>query len=691
MSIYRAQTMTLYLLVLSSLGTVFTAEAFEWPLALGIFVATCTSLVIPYRLRARWAKSRLVVVALLLMLASIGSEVWVGNRDIISGATLFLVLVLVSRLYTPRASSDAIQVLTLSFVVVLAGSALNTSFAFAPYFILVIICSIWALTTTHLTKTAELRPDLAKHMQISRRFWLTTSALAIVIFLQTTVFFVVFPRMGLGYFKPKVRTATNATGFSDRVELGHSGVLEGDTTVVARIEFPEGTGSVDPESFYFRGATLDLFDGVRWSKTPVGQQMVRYRADGTFETREVDRPAKVHFVFYQEPTEAEYLFLPETTPVARLLQDNPLWTGRPRVRFYTDVTGDLMMVRPLGMAVQLEGWMLQDAPIQGAPNAATLALPALDARIGELAAKLRGEASEPDEIVARLSTAFRNFTYTTQMEAPPEGENPIAFFLFERKSGHCEYFASTLAVMLRQSGIPARMVTGYRGASLNPFGGYYALQESRAHTWVEYYVKDRGWQRTDPTPPSLARDPTNVLERMAAFSDLLRYRWNRYVVEYDLDVQVEAWRGIKKSFEGNNDTATKNWTSVLGQYKERALTVALAVLCTLAGVWLWRRRQTKSAPKDREATKLWNRLERALAKRGVRRRPLHITPLAYMKVAISDDEQIEAPLRAFADAYLHARFSANPVQKDLEAMAAALAQIHALPRAREGAVVRKVS
>src|SRR6185436_10017144 len=157
----------LYLLVLSALGTVFSAEVFEWPLVLGIYGATLGSLALPRGLRQRWAKSRLVGLGLLLLLGSTTLEILSGSRDIISGATLFLVFVLVSRLFTPRTPADATTVLTLSLVVVLAGSALNTSFAFAPFFILVIICSIWALTTTHLSRAAEAQPEQARNVRIS--------------------------------------------------------------------------------------------------------------------------------------------------------------------------------------------------------------------------------------------------------------------------------------------------------------------------------------------------------------------------------------------------------------------------------------------------------------------------------------------------------------------------------------------
>ncbi len=666
MTVQRAQTITLYLLVLSALGTVFTADAFEWPVVVGIFTATCASLFIPHDLRARWAKSRLLVLALLGLLGAVALDVWLGHRDLVSGATLFLLLVLVSRLYTPRSSNDAIQVLTLSFVVVLAGSALNTSFSFAPYFVLVIVCSIWALITTHLQKTAEARPEQARALRISRRFWLSTSALAIVIFLQTTLFFVVFPRMGLGYFKPKLRASASATGFTDRVSLGQAGVLQGDETVVARIEFPRGTGGIDPERLYFRGATLSLFDGQQWSKTPEKAQLARFRADGTFETRAAERDPTLYFVYYQEPTEADYAFLPEATPVARLLQDNPLWSGRPRVRFYTDSSGDVSLLRPLGLAVQLEGWLLPDAPLAGEPKLETLALPSLDPRIAAAALEWRGDAATPEAIATRLGAALRSgFDYSNTMVAPPDGESPLGHFLFERKAGHCEYFASALAVMLRQSGVHARIVTGYRGASFNRYGGYFVVQEYRAHSWVEYWVPSRGWLRADPTPSAELRDTSGLIERAAAFADLLRYRWNRYVIEYDLDLQLDALRSLRRSLDSSGSSGRgEAWSVALWPKLVLAgllfIVVVLALVTALGG-------SARRRP-DAEATRLLSRLERTLVRRGFPRRRPSETPARWVAVVAEREAGLGGILLRFSDAYLRARFSPPASERDLEEM-----------------------
>jgi len=81
-------------------------------------------------------------------------------------------------------------------------------------------------------------------------------------------------------------------------------------------------------------------------------------------------------------------------------------------------------------------------------------------------------------------------------------KDPLANFLFERKEGHCEYFASAMAVMLRSLAIPSRVVNGFRGGEFNDLNGQYVVRASDAHSWVEAYFPGHGWVGFDPTPAS---------------------------------------------------------------------------------------------------------------------------------------------------------------------------------------------
>src|SRR5262249_57566678 len=119
----------------------------------------------------------------------------------------------------------------------------------------------------------------------------------------------------------------------------------------------------------------------------------------------------------------------------------------------------------------------------------------------ERAKRVRGEGP-PGERAKRLEThLIQGYSYTRDFGGRST-ENPLEDFLFRYRSGHCEYFASSMVLLLRSQGIPARLVTGFLGGDYNPFEGYTIVRGSNAHAWVEAYLPGGGWQIFDPTPPA---------------------------------------------------------------------------------------------------------------------------------------------------------------------------------------------
>jgi hypothetical protein len=99
-------------------------------------------------------------------------------------------------------------------------------------------------------------------------------------------------------------------------------------------------------------------------------------------------------------------------------------------------------------------------------------------------------------IEARLHEGYR---YSLEFERSKKGD-PLLVFLISDKQGHCEYFASAMALLARTLGIHTRVVAGYRVTERNNIGGYYVVRERHAHTWVEAWTEDDGWQTFEPTP-----------------------------------------------------------------------------------------------------------------------------------------------------------------------------------------------
>jgi hypothetical protein len=177
-------------------------------------------------------------------------------------------------------------------------------------------------------------------------------------------------------------------------------------------------------------------------------------------------------------------------------------------------------------------------------------LPLLDKRIPELAKNVSAKAHTPyDKSVAIESYLRTRFTYTLELTGKP-GQDPLAHFLFETRSGHCEYFASAMTIMLRTQGIAAREVNGFLPGEYNDLAGDYIVRASDAHSWVEVYFPGTGWQTFDPTPATVQE--FGFLSRLGQYVDWMELNWNEWVINYDFAHQVQMAQNMQRN--------TRNWT-----------------------------------------------------------------------------------------------------------------------------------
>ncbi len=187
------------------------------------------------------------------------------------------------------------------------------------------------------------------------------------------------------------------------------------------------------------------------------------------------------------------------------------------------------------------GKLLHD--VDPAAVAPFLALPpSLSPRVIELAKKITaGRTNAPAKLLAILDWLRSTHDYTTNLQRNPAIADPLEDFLFEQKAGHCEYFASATAVLLRAAGVPSRYVNGFLGGEWNEIGHYVAVRENRAHSWAEAYMGELGWMRVDATPPNrgLFR-----MGRLRQIFDSIDFFWGRWVVGYDLGRQIELARSL---------------------------------------------------------------------------------------------------------------------------------------------------
>jgi len=222
---------------------------------------------------------------------------------------------------------------------------------------------------------------------------------------------------------------------------------------------------------------------------------------------------------------------------------------------------------------------------------AHLILPPVDGRVVALARRVT-EGLESDEARARAIESYLRTHYGYSTEAlAEEPADPLAHFLFERRRGHCEYFASAMAVMLRVVNVPARVAIGYQSGVYNPVSGWLVIRASDAHSWVEAWLPGRGWTTFDPTPPDPNPAADRLGRRLGFYMDAADTFWQEWVLSYNLDRQLilaaqmqDSSRTYGSRWWDRARSTALDWKEAVGGWGRRygMLTLIAAVLAGAA-------------------------------------------------------------------------------------------------------------
>ncbi len=528
---------------------------------------------------ALWYLALLAALLLLLPDTRRGETLW-------DSATRFLCVFLCARMWRRRNNGDYLQAYLVSFLMLLVASLVGASVLYALCLLLYSVFATWTLTLFHLRREMEenylLKHLPGRHGQAaeserveverilnSRRvvgtsFLGSTAALSVVFFLIAGMVFLLLPRIGVGLDLPLRRRGLLLTGFAEQIQLGGHGVLRENPRVVMRIESP---GGAPPIGSHFRGVAFDHYQDGRWSRSPLAAPGALATTLKSYRSAErvlapvhgyhfIEPPTDLEVALsslrsakrsevYLEPLDSTVLFVPgPEMPLAVTLP--PSWYFATPWPLLIGSDDELVVrSRPgsLHYTVYSSPQSLDPTKANFAPPPAELSaylqLPAnLPPRVAALAKQLTAEHRHPHEQVqALVSYLQNNYAYTTQLPKMADSE-PLDAFLFDRKRGHCEYFASALAILLRTLGIPSRSVNGYFGGEWNEYGHYLVVRQQHAHSWVEAYLSGVGWVSYDPTPLSALLPPqTGLLWRARKLADSLEMSWNKYILEYDLRTQ----------------------------------------------------------------------------------------------------------------------------------------------------------
>jgi transglutaminase-like putative cysteine protease len=591
---------------------------------------------------ARLERIWLPLAALLVVRALV--HVFVIRDDVVVPVVDLLLMLMAAEALRALEAPNDIRLYALSFALILASTAYRPGVLFLLAFVAYVTLATVTLMVGHLKRNAELHG--LRDIPVGRRMLGTTAGLSGVILLVATLVFVTFPRVSRGWAGRGQDLATSIAGFADQVSIGEYGSrIYGNPEIALRVEFPDGRPA-DMLSMHWRGRSYDHFDGVRWSRTrglpPSSAPMQWYR--------ERWRGPIVVQRIYGAPLDVRVLFA--LHPVLRIQPDHG-------IQPLADNAGDFMYWGSGAPSYTVFSRDGEPGPAElrsaqsgySPPGRYFLQLPSdLDPRITALADSLtQGLRTRYDKAMA-IQRWLKTFRYTLELPATP-GDATLSHFLFVRKAGHCEYFSTAMAVMLRTLGVEARNVNGFLGGEWSQFGDYLVVTQNQAHSWVEVWFPGYGWVTFDPTPADGGAGvraeawfwPGRIL------LDGIQHRWSKWVLDYNVESQAGLLRGWTRSLGGRRvDDAVR---AVRGR-ADRGLMGLLLVVLVITGGFIWAHRS--SGPRRWES-RVYLRLRGSCARAGLSVAP-GLTPLALLESIHRERRTASEPAQKVVDLYLRSRY-----------------------------------
>lgn len=485
--------------------------------------------------RSAWPRDgwrRLGAPLALLAFGAAAADLFLGSRDLLFSASVLVLGIQSVKFLLPKNSRDGWQLSTVSFLEFVAAAAATAEIQFAAFaFLFLGLCagSMWALQIERRGEEGDETARLTRPRFVAGLLLLSAAAGG----LMTVVLFAVTPRIGIGQILRRLGRAEGLTGFSDTISLREITGVKADRRVVARVEFPELPPGVSLAGLYLRGATYSRFSGTTWTRPE--QHRFRVPRSG-FHYLVAPPPPKARLAT------AEITLEPMDNP-ALFVYGEPCFFEGSLGEVWTEGRGSFSLGVSAHPAVRYRLQFSPDArrgALSGPPPSTDyLRLPSGYDDIRDLAGRVTAGGKTDAERADLALRHFRGgFRYTIADPA-----SSIREFLFDRKAGFCEHYASALALLLRAAGIPSRVAAGYLGGEWSDFGKYLIVRQSDAHAWTEGWIGER-WVTLDATPPLGEHSPFySRTGTPGIYLDWARQRWNKYVVNYSLKMQAEGVAG----------------------------------------------------------------------------------------------------------------------------------------------------
>ena len=554
-------------------------------------------------------------------------------NGLIAGTALLSVTAGLKLLET-RTQRDIYIITLIIYFVSLAALLDSNSFWLLAY--LIGVC--WLTTATLLRATSSgSAPGWRRSVRYGGRILAQALPLALLLWL-------LFPRLASPLWRLPSDSRVAASGLSDTMSPGDITQLALSDEIAFRVRYD---GATPPNrERYYRGPVLEVFDGHTWSQSvssfsnpaPLIPQGPAYKYTVMME------PHQHRWVFMLDWPDSWNLPRASLNSAYTLLQQEPL-------------------SRPVDIVAASYTHVKADQPLQSRIRSLdTRSPPNRNPRTIQLARELRSEHPDVMEFVQSVLTMIREQPFFYTLTPPKLSDNSVDDFLFETKRGFCGHYASAFVALARAAGIPARVVTGYHGGTLNPYGDYWIVRQSDAHAWAEVWIEGQGWTRVDPTaaiaPERIERGTTDVASAEESMTSPWQQRSRWFSA---LRLRLDAVKAILRERILDYDQDSQRRLLEFLKIPEpdgQKLVIVLAVCMALVFVWLTWQVRRELAPRSMDVTaRAYARLCAKLAAIGIARLP-HEGAEAYAHRVAQLRPDLAATVTALCRQYSFLRYSA---------------------------------
>jgi len=631
--------LTLYITLLASAVIISIAQG-NWLNTGLMFLACALHALVVRHFPGYFLPRRLIPFLAVFVIAYVFYDFSHSRPDeLLFASARFVLMLQMIKLFQHKGNRDYLELLLTSLVIVCVAAVMTADLIFAPLLVVYVFAAVLSLVLFTMRRASQ---SGAGTPAASRQLLAASGLIAAVCCAGAVLFFIMAPRFGPASAHVLSSQNNILAGFTERVSLAGSGRIENNPSIAFRVKLRGPMAKrLDTQKLLWRGIALSYFDGSTWmAQRPDG----RPRQLHEFVPRTVSDPSRtITQQFELPPSESRVLF-----GLAEMVHIN----SNDFVPAYSPVDDSFVshgrVRRPVRYEVQSElppVWAIyaDDQPVANAPERYVQLPETLSPRINQLAEDIASPASHPTTLsrVEAIERHLSTFSYTSEL--PGAVDDPLCDFLFARKSGHCELFASAMAVMLRSVGVPARLVNGYIGGEWNEFLDMYVVRQTHAHAWVEVYFPSLNrWVAFDPTPPAPGELSTHheLMAYIGRMLDYLGIKWTDNIIYFGDEEQAGLGELLNLAFG-----EAVNWLRIsrmvqgpeghLALLKHALIAAAIFLIAFFILVRLCKLNVRLFPNKSRRSRiKFYEDLLKLLRKRGHARPPTQ-TPLEFARQVIA--------------------------------------------------------